>query len=65
MLDKENMNYRKFQIHNLRKQLTFSIILDQSSKKQDLYTQVLFHFISSELFSLVNYLPLAHTASYS
>ena len=63
-VDKENMNHRKFQNHNLRKQLAFSIILDQSSKKQDLYTQILFHFISSELFSPVNFLQLAHTVSY-
>lgn len=63
-VDKENMNHRKFQNHNLRKQLAFSIILDQSSKKQDLYVQILFHFISSELFSPVSYLQLAHTMSY-
>ena len=60
----ENMNHRKFQNHNLRKPLAFSIILDQSSKKQDLCIQILFHFIPSELFSPVSYLQLAHTVSY-
>ena len=64
MVDKENMNHRKFQNHNLRKPLAFSIILDQSSKKQDLCIQILFHFIPSELFSPVSYLQLAHTVSY-